>query len=157
MPTKHLQALLDEVVARHYPHAPATPAQIAAFEARVGWSLDDELRALYLRCDGAALFKPRPRQTYRVLSLREIQRAGAAMRPGQDEAAQGSSTWWTLVSLGDDDYNLIDVARPTPFAILDAFHESYPRQVVEIAPSFAVWLERTLRSDNQLWWLPAHD
>ncbi|AGC45465.1 hypothetical protein MYSTI_04165 [Myxococcus stipitatus DSM 14675] len=152
MPTSPLQELLDEVIASHFPNAPATPEQIAAFEARAGWRLDDELRAFYLRCDGATLFDPRPDEKFRILSLDEIQPARVAKHRPDDESG-GAASWWTLVYLQDSDYNLLDVARPAPYPILDAFHESYPLDVVEIAPSFGEWLERTLRSNNQLWWL----
>lgn len=155
MPIDHLQELLDEIAANHYPNAPATPEQIAAFEARAGWRLDDELRAFYLRANGACLFEPQPEQTFRILGLHEIQPIRAT-KPRQDDSAAAES-WWTLVYLQDSDYNLVDVARPAPYPILDAYHETYPQQVAEIAPSFAVWLERTLRSGNQLWWLPGDD
>lgn len=154
MPTEHMKQLLAEVTAHHFPNAPATPAQIAAFEARVGWRLDADLRSFYLHCDGGTLFEPRPDQNFRILPLNEIQRARVAMR-GKDDDSMGLASWWTLVYLGDSDYCLLDVAaQPGPYPILDAFHESYPRFVDPIAPSFGAWLERTLRSNNQLWWLP---
>lgn len=149
-----MRALLEEVAASHFPNAPATPGQIAAFEARVGWRLDDDLRAFYSCFDGATLFEPRPDEKFRILPLEEIRRARVAMR-GTDDDAMGASSWWTLIYLGDSDYNLIDVARPgKPYRILDAWHEAFPRRVDEIAPSFGAWLEKTLRSGNQLWWLP---
>lgn len=152
-----MRALLDEIATHHFPNPPATPEQLSAFEARVGWRLDDELRAFYSRFDGATLFAPRPDEKFRILSLGEIQRARIAKR-GQDDDSMGAASWWTLVYLQDSDYNLVDVAQHGgPYRILDAWHETYPQQVVEIAPSFAVWLERTLRSGNQLWWLPAND
>ncbi|MFP2960413.1 SMI1/KNR4 family protein [Myxococcus sp. 1LA] len=148
--------LLDEIAASHFPRAPATLAQLAAFEARTGWQLDADMRAFYLRMDGATLFERWPDQTFQVLPLAEIQPAGLAMRPGQARDEQGSASWWTLVSLGDDDYVVADVSRREQgcYPLLDAYHETFPRQVVQIAPSFGAWLERTLASDNQLWWLP---
>lgn len=81
------------------------------------------------------------------------------MRPGQGDSTTGSASWWALVSLGDDDYVVADVSRQGDgcYPLLDAFHESFPADVREIAPSFSTWLERTLRSGNQLWWLPADD
>lgn len=152
MPTD-IQALLAEVTARHFPNPPASPAQLAAFEARAGWRLDDDLRAFYSHCDGATFFRAFPHETYRVLRLHEIQPASMELR----RDASVPASWWTLVYLGDSDFNLVDVARGGPFPILDAYHETFPQQVVQIAPSFATWLERTLRSGNQLWWLPASD
>ncbi|NTX36852.1 SMI1/KNR4 family protein [Myxococcus sp. CA051A] len=150
-----MRHLLDEISARHFPNAPATPAQLAAFELRTGWHLDADLREFYSWCDGATLFHPRPDENFRILPLAEIQRARVAMR-GKDDDSMGSPAWWTLVYLGDSDYCLVDVApeHADRFPILDAFHESYPRKVVRIAPRFADWLERTLRGNNQLWWLP---
>lgn len=154
MSTSPMQPLLEEVTAQHYPNAPATPAQIEEFEQRVGWRLDEDLRAFYLHCDGATLFRPWPNQTFWLLPLREIRRARVAMR-FRDEDAMGSPHWWTIADLGDDDYSVLDASRPgDAYPILDAYHETYPQQVVQIAPSFGAWLERTLRSDNQLWWLP---
>ncbi len=89
MPTSPMQPLLEEVTARHYPNAPATPAQLEAFEQRVGWRLDEDLRAFYLHCDGATLFRPWPSQTFWLLPLREIRRARVAMR-FRDEDAMGA-------------------------------------------------------------------
>jgi hypothetical protein len=55
-----MNALLEEISRHHFPNPPATPEQIEEFERRVGWRLDPELRAFYLHCDGAALFRRRP-------------------------------------------------------------------------------------------------
>lgn len=156
MSTDSMLDLLDEIAARHYPRAPATLAQLAAFEARVGWQLDADMRVFYLRCDGATLFERWPDQTFQILPLAEIQPAGLAMRPNQAPEAQGAASWWTLVSLGDDDYVVADVSRREQgcYPMLDAYHETYPQLVRQIAPSFRAWLERTLRTGNQLWWLP---
>ncbi|WP_386973517.1 SMI1/KNR4 family protein [Archangium violaceum] len=41
--------LLEEVSRDHFPYPPATPEEIAEFEQRVGWWLDPNLRAFYLR------------------------------------------------------------------------------------------------------------
>ncbi|MCE9669037.1 SMI1/KNR4 family protein [Myxococcus stipitatus] len=149
-----MHQLLDEIAAHHYPNPPATQARVEAFEAHSGWHLDEDLRAFYLRCDGATLFRPFPHEKFRILRLDEIRRARVELR-GKDDDSMGAASWWTLVYLGDSDFNLVDVARPGgPHPILDAFHETYPRLVEVIAPSFRVWLERTLQSENQLWWLP---
>lgn len=51
-----MSALLEEVSRLHHARPPATPAQLDAFEQRVGWRLDPDLRAFYLHCDGADLF-----------------------------------------------------------------------------------------------------
>lgn len=149
-----MESLLAEISRSHFPNAPATPAQVAAFEARVGWKLDPDLRAFYLHCDGATLFRPRPDADYRILSLAEIQRARVELR-GQDDDSKGSASWYTLLYLQDSDYVLVDVSRQTDgwYPLLDAYHETYPLEVRQIAASFGEFLERALRSGNQFFWL----
>ena len=44
--------LLEGVSRDHFPRPPATPEEIEAFEQRVGWPLDPDLRAFYLHCSG---------------------------------------------------------------------------------------------------------
>ncbi len=55
-----MSRLLEEVSREHFPHSPATPEEIEEFEQRVGWKLDPDLRAFYLHCNGAELFKRLP-------------------------------------------------------------------------------------------------
>ncbi|NMO21223.1 SMI1/KNR4 family protein [Pyxidicoccus fallax] len=148
-----IEDLLAEVSRAHYPRPPATPAQVAAFEARVGWRLDDELRAFYLHCDGAELFRPLPDANYSLLPLSEIQRARVAIW-GQDEDAAGSPSWYTLVDCQDTDFVLVDVAQQHDgrYPLLDAYHGTYPR-VRPIATSFREFLERALHSGDTFFWL----
>ncbi|NRD58398.1 SMI1/KNR4 family protein [Corallococcus exiguus] len=150
----NMQRLLAEISARHFPNPPATPAQLAAFEARVGWKLDEELRAFYLHCDGAALFQPFPDANYHLLPLEQIRRARMAMRPGDDDQF-GSASWYTLVDLQDSDYVILDVAHPVNgrYPLLDAYHETFPQGVRPIAVSFSEFLERALTSANSYFWL----
>ncbi|WP_240359964.1 SMI1/KNR4 family protein [Pyxidicoccus caerfyrddinensis] len=149
-----MESLLAEITRSHFPNAPAKPAQVAAFEARVGWRLDPDLRAFYLHCDGATLFRPRPDADYRILSLAEIQRARVELR-GQDDDSKGSASWYTLLYLQDSDYVLVDVSRQKDgrYPLLDAYHETYPLEVRQIAASFGEFLERALSSGNQFFWL----
>ncbi|QAT82217.1 hypothetical protein EJ065_0610 [Corallococcus coralloides] len=46
-----MSALLEEVSRLHHARPPATPAQLDAFEQRVGWRLDPDLRAFYPICE----------------------------------------------------------------------------------------------------------
>ncbi|MCP3142399.1 SMI1/KNR4 family protein [Pyxidicoccus xibeiensis] len=149
-----MENLLAEVSRVHFPNAPATPAQVAAFEARVGWQLDPDLRAFYLHCDGATLFRPRPDANYRILSLAEIRRARVELR-GQDDDSKGPPSWYTLLYLQDSDYVLVDVAQQQDgrYPLLDAYHETYPLEVRRIAVSFGEFLQRALRSGNEFFWL----
>ncbi|MFP2961494.1 SMI1/KNR4 family protein [Myxococcus sp. 1LA] len=150
-----MKKLLEEVSRTHFPNAPATPAQVAAFEARVGWRLDADLRAFYLHCDGATLFRRRPDANYRILSLAEIKRARDCLR-GEDDDSMGAASWYTLVYCQDSDYVLVDVAHPgCSYPLLDAYHETYPREVRRIAGSFHEFLERALASGNRFFWLEA--
>ncbi|NTX12026.1 SMI1/KNR4 family protein [Myxococcus sp. CA056] len=148
-----MQTLLEELSRDHYPNPPATSAQIAEAAARLGWRLDPDLRAFYLHCDGATLFRRRPDAKYRILSLSEIERARVRMR-GEDDDSMGAATWYTLLYCQDSDFVLVDVAQPGgPYPLLDAFHETYPLHVRQIARSFQEFLQLALRSGNKLFWL----
>jgi hypothetical protein len=83
-----MNRLLEEVSRDHFPYPPATPEQIEAFEQRVGWKLDPDLRAFYLYCDGAELIERLPDSPYQILPLSEIVRARVAIY-GED-AEKGS-------------------------------------------------------------------
>ncbi|WP_240356136.1 SMI1/KNR4 family protein [Myxococcus eversor] len=149
-----MEELLAEVSCVHHPHAPAARAEIAAFEERVGWRLDDELRAFYQHCDGAELFDPLPDARYSILSLAEIRRARIAIR-GRDEDSAGPAGWWALVDVQDGDYALLDVSAPRDggYPLLDGWHESYPLRCRPIAASFREFLERALSGGDKLYWL----
>ncbi|NOK38747.1 SMI1/KNR4 family protein [Corallococcus exercitus] len=148
-----MDSLLAEVSRLHFPNAPATPAQLAAFEARVGWKLDEDLRAFYLHCDGCTLFKPRADALYRVLPLAEIRRARQAIR-ASDEDQDGAQSVFTLVDMQDSDYVVLDSTQHDAgrYPLFDAFHETFP-EVERIASTFAEFLERALRSGNRAFWL----
>lgn len=148
-----MRKLLEEISRAHFPNAPATPAQVAAFESRAGWQLDEDLRAFYLHCDGATLFRRRPDANYRILALAEIERARVCLR-GEDDDSMGAASWYTLVYCQDGDYVLVDVAPSSgPYPLLDAYHETYPREPRQIAGSFREFLERALASGNRFYWL----
>ncbi|WP_426734734.1 SMI1/KNR4 family protein [Myxococcus faecalis] len=148
-----LDELLAEISRAHHPHPPATRAAIADFEARVGWKLDDELRAFYLHSNGAELFEPLPEARYSILSLAEIRRARIAIR-GRDEESAGPPDWWTLVDVQDGDYALVDVSSaPSPYPLLDGWHEGYPQRCRRIASSFREFLERALTGGDRIYWL----
>ena len=58
-----MQRLLAKISRQHFPNPPASQEEISAFEQRVGWRLDPELRAFYQHCNGADLFERRPETT----------------------------------------------------------------------------------------------
>ncbi|MFP2901017.1 SMI1/KNR4 family protein [Corallococcus sp. 4LFB] len=149
-----MDQLLAEVSRLHFPRPPATPAQITAFEVRVGWTLDPALRAFYLHCDGCTLFETLPDAKYRVLPLSEIQRARQAIR-ASDEDEDGAASHYTLVDMQDTNFVILDVAAPKGgcYPLLDAFHETYPEEAPRIAASFEEFLEKALRSGNRSFWL----
>ncbi|RKH99531.1 SMI1/KNR4 family protein [Corallococcus sp. AB038B] len=148
-----MESLLAEISRLHFPRPPATLAQVAAFEARMGWKLDEDLRAFYLHCNGATLFAPLPDVNYHLLPLERIERARAAIF-GRDEDSAGPATHYCVVDMQDGDYVLVDVAQQADgsYPLLDAFHETYP-EVERIASSFAEFLEKALRSGNRSFWL----
>ncbi|QSQ25686.1 SMI1/KNR4 family protein [Pyxidicoccus parkwayensis] len=148
-----MEQMLAEISRAHFPHPPATPERIAAFESQVGWRLDADLRAFYLHCDGAELFKPLPDANYSILSLADVRRARVAIW-GKDEDSAGPASWYALVDCQDTDFVLVDVARQEDgrYPLLDAYHGTYP-QVRQIAASFSEFLERALGSGDQFFWL----
>lgn len=147
-----MRRLIEEISRSHFPNPPATPAQVAEFEAQMGWQLDADLRTFYLHCDGATLFVPRDDDpNYRILSLAEIPQATARLRRRDD--SETTTSWYPVVDCQDSDFVLVDVAKPAPFPLLDAWHEAYPRRVRQIAASFGEFLERALSSNDHLYWL----
>ncbi|RKH01351.1 SMI1/KNR4 family protein [Corallococcus carmarthensis] len=149
-----MKSLLAEVSRLHYPRPPATPEQIAAFETRMGWKLDEDLRALYLHCNGATLFAPLPDVNYHLLPLERIERARTAIL-GRDDDSAGAATHYCVVDMQDGDYVLVDVAQQAggSYPLLDAFHETYPEEAPRIAASFEEFLEKALCSGNRSFWL----
>jgi len=69
-----------------------------------------------------------------------------------DDDTMGSSTWWTLVDCQDSDFILVDVTRPPPYRLLDAYHGTFP-SVRPVAASLQEFLVRALASNNRLYWL----
>ncbi|RKG77776.1 SMI1/KNR4 family protein [Corallococcus terminator] len=148
-----MDRLLEEVSRLHFPRPPATTEQLSAFEVRVGWKLDPDLRAFYLHCDGCTLFETLPDAKYRVLPLTEIQHARRAIR-ASDEEEDGAASQYTLVDMQDTNYVVLDVAQAANghYPLFDAFHETYP-ETERIASSFEEFLERALRSGDRAYWL----
>ncbi|WP_240359541.1 SMI1/KNR4 family protein [Pyxidicoccus trucidator] len=148
-----LEQMLAEISRTHFPRPPATLEQIAAFESQAGWQLDAQLRAFYLHCNGAELFRPLPEANYSFLSLADIRRKTERVR-FRDKGAPPTSSWFPLVDCQDSDFVLVDTSRPgRPYPLLDAYHETYPREVRQIAASLGEFLERALSSGNQFFWL----
>jgi hypothetical protein len=125
-----LQALLEEVSRHHFPYPPATAEEIEAFERRMGWRLDSDLRAFYLHCNGAELFERVPECPYRILPLSEITRARVA-----------------IFEEDDDQYG--------PASVYALWHEAWPdpEYCKQITHSFSEFLERALRSEGYQFWL----
>lgn len=155
MPTP-ISSLLEEVSRDHFPHPPATPGEIEEFERRVGWKVDPDLRAFYLHCNGAELFKRLPNTPYRLLSLAEIIRARVAIY-GEDDDKWGPGSMYAICDVQDGDYVLVDVARQENdrYPLTDGYHEAWPNPdyCEQIASSFSEFLEKALRSKGRLFYL----
>ncbi|RKH96378.1 SMI1/KNR4 family protein [Corallococcus sp. AB030] len=151
-----MQRLLAEVDQHHFPNPPAAAEELAAFEARVGWRLDKDLRAFYLHCDGAALFMPWPDTNFWILPLAQVRRGRVAIQ-GRDEDANGPATWYTLVDLQDTDFVLVDVSQTQDgrYPLRDGYHGTFPDPVHSriIASSFSEFLEKALASGDDYFWL----
>ena len=153
--TTPMSRLLEEVSRDHFPHPPATPEEIEAFEQRVGWKLDPALRAFYLHCDGAALIR-RPDSPYEILPLSPIVRARVAIR-GQDDDSRGPASMYALCYVRDSNYVVLDVSRQVNgrYPLIDGDHETWPDPTYcgPVAESFSEFLERVLRTQRSLYWL----
>ena len=152
-----IDRFIEAIHRSHFPNPPASPEQLYYFEKRVGWRLDKELRAFYLRSNGAALFR-RPDSPYRLLSLSEIVRARVAFFGSTgDSDAYGSASWFVLCSVQDGDYAAIDVSRTSNglHPVFDCSADSKPGSPdsTRIAWSLSDFLERALDSDGRIYWL----
>jgi hypothetical protein len=151
-----MNRLLEEISRDHFPYPPAAPDQIEAFEQRVGWKLDPDLRAFYLHCDGAELIKRRPGCPYRILSLSELVRARVAIR-GEDDDQWGPASMYALCYVQDGNYVVLDVGHQENgrYLLVDGPHEAWPDPAYcgPVASSFSEFLENVLRTRRNLYWL----
>jgi cell wall assembly regulator SMI1 len=152
-----ISSLLEEVSRDHFPYSPATPEEIEAFEQRVGWRLDPDLRAFYLHCNGAELIERLPDAPYQILPLTEVVRARVAIY-GEDDDKWGPASVYALCDVQDGNYVLVDVAREenSRYPLIDGFHETWPNPDYfrQIASSFSEFLEQILRTRRNLYWIP---
>lgn len=151
-----MSSLLEEISRDHFPYPPATVEEIEEFERRMGWRLDPALRAFYLHCNGAELFKRRPGCPYRLLPLSEIIRARVAIY-GEDDDQWGPASVYGLCYVQDGDYVVVDVGRQENgcYPLIDGWHEAWPdpRQCGQVASSFSEFLQDALRSKGRKFWL----
>jgi hypothetical protein len=149
-------SLLEEVSHDHFPYPPATPEQLEAFERRMGWRLDPDLRAFYLHCDGAELLGRLPDCPYRILPLKEIVRARVAIL-GKDEDRWGPASQYVICDTQDGDYILLDVGQweEGRYPLIDGDHEAWPNPEYcrRFAHSFSEFLEGVLRARRPGYWL----
>ncbi len=153
-----MMSLLEEVSREHFPYPPATPEQIDDFEQRAGWTLDPDLRAFYLHCNGAELFKRLPDAPYQILPLAEVVRARVAIF-GKDEDRLGPASQYAICDVQDGNYILIDVSKQENgrYPIIDGDHEAFPdpKYCEQISNSFSEFLDRALRSKGRQFYLQA--
>ncbi|MBZ4417216.1 SMI1/KNR4 family protein [Myxococcus sp. RHSTA-1-4] len=151
-----VSSLLEEVSREHFPHPPATPEEINAFEHRMGWKLDPDLRAFYLHCNGAELIERLPDTPYRILPLSKIVRARVAIY-SEDDNKWGPASVYALCDVQDGNYVLVDVARQENgrYPLFDGDHEAWPDPAYckQVASSFSEFLEQVLRTRRSLYWL----
>jgi hypothetical protein len=154
--TTPMSNLLEEVSRHHFPYPPSTLKEIEAFEQRVGWQLDSDLRAFYLHCNGAELIERLPDTPYRILPLSKIVRARTAIY-GEDNDRWGPPSMYTLCDVQDGDFVLIDVSRQENgrYPLMDGYHEAWPdpEYCGPIANSFAEFLEAAMLARRPVYWL----
>ena len=155
-----MSRLLEEVSRDHFPYPPATPEEIDAFEQRVGWKLDPDLRAFYLHCNGARLFEPPPFSPFRILPLFEIERGRAAIF-GEDDDQWGPASIYAICDVQDGDYVMVDVSRQVDgrYPLMDGWKEAWRNKEYTwpLASSFSEFLARALRSSGRQFWLDQHE
>jgi hypothetical protein len=152
-----MRRLLEEVSRDHFPYPAAIPEQLEAFEQRVGWRLDPDLRAFYLHCNGAELIERLPDTPYRILPLSKIVRARVAIY-GEDDDKWGPASVYALCDVQDGNYVLVDVSRQenSRYPLFDGDHEAWPDPAYckQIASSFSEFLAQVLRTRRSLYWIP---
>jgi len=149
-----MRRLLEEVKREHFPNPPASAEQVAQFESAQGWMLDEDLRAFYLACNGAKLFR-KLGATYFFLPLERIIRARLSIC-GEDSEECGPGFLYAICDVQDNNYVAVDVRNSGgPYPLFDCFHETFPEPAYtrQIAPSFSSFLEQALRSKGHLFWL----
>ncbi|NOK36815.1 SMI1/KNR4 family protein [Corallococcus exercitus] len=149
-----MSALLEEVSRLHHARHPATPAQVDAFEQRVGWRLDADLRAFYLHCDGADLFD-RAGPAFSFPPLSELRRARVVMSQDDTDKA-GPASWYAICEVRDGNFILLDVSQQHDgrYPLRDGFREGFPNPTqCQISSSFSEFLEGALRSNGRWFWL----
>ncbi|QRK12971.1 SMI1/KNR4 family protein [Archangium violaceum] len=153
-----MSLLLEEVSRDHSPLPPATPEEIDAFEQWMGWKLDPDLRAFYLHCNGAKLFKTPTDCPYSIRPLSRIVRARVAIfGKRSDDDAHGPASMYALCDLQGGNYVLVDVAQQDngryPLIVGNPKAWPDPAARARIASSFSDFLERVLRSKGRQFWL----
>ncbi|RKH42596.1 SMI1/KNR4 family protein [Corallococcus sp. AB050B] len=158
--------LIEEISLLHVPNPPATPEQLDAFEQRVGWRLDPDLRAFYLHCDGARLFAQRDPTfgfvdpAFTFLPLSRIDRARVVMRD-EDRDQVGPSSWYAICEVRDSNCILLDASHQEEerYPIRDGYNEAFPDPAYceQIASSFQEFLAGALRSQGRWFWLRSED
>jgi hypothetical protein len=150
-----MQEFLEEISRHHFPKPPASLQEIEEFERRMGWRLDPDLRAFYLHCNGADLFK-HPDTPFSFLPLADIVRARVAIF-GKDEERLGPASLYAICDVQDGNYILVDVARQQDgrYPIIDGYHEAFPNPdyCEQICSSFSEFLGKALRSEGYEFWL----
>lgn len=151
--------ILDEISSHHCPNPPAPLEQIESFERQHGWQLDVELRAFYLHCNGATLFRQQD-SPCRLRALSQIRRARIDMR-GSDTDDWGPASWYVIADLPDSDRIIIDVSAPLNglYPLIDGFHEAMliPAECKHITNSFSHFLEQLLHDQGRAFWLASVD
>lgn len=153
-----MSKFLEAISRDHVPNPPATLEEIRIFEQRMGWRLDPDLRAFYLYCNGARLFKTPTDCPYWFLPLSKIIRARVAMFGEQnDDDAHGPASVYAFCDVQDGNYVLLDVDHPQNghYPLIDGDHEAWPdpHYCEQLAGSFSEFLEKVLHSQGRQFWL----
>jgi hypothetical protein len=148
---------LSAIRQQHYPGPPASNAELAELESRLGVKLDPELTAFYRVFNGAKLFKP-VAPPFEILPLHQIVRARVAIY-GKDDDSRGPPFILAICDVEDGNYVGIDTSKTHGgfHTVVDIFHETFPEIAKPIAASFGEFLRRALDSGGCHFWIGADD
>ncbi len=143
----HISDLIKTIKRDHFPNDPANSTDINEFQQRVGKSLPDDLKRLYLVCNGARLFHE-VHPLFRILPLQSVKPIGELLH----SPAEGIENLVGFCKLGDSDYLAIDLDSED-LPVFDCFHETFPT-VSMVGSSFKEFLRDMLNSSGTMFWLP---
>lgn len=151
-----LQGLFTEIESHHSWEPAVDSSEIIDFQTRLGCDLPSDLVEFYGRYKSVRLFVSKYGTLYRFVPIAEIHPTRIDIY-GEDAKDWGPDSWLTICDVQDGNYIGVDIDSKTGNRInyIDCFHETFavPGESRIIALSFEELLDRSLRSNGQLYFL----